>query len=149
MRVQQSISWKKYWIGQWKSLIRGTADLIIYIIMWDELKVGLCLLQNALFQELYKVHESEHVCGGSFVEGGAAKVDRRMKSSQVVQSSMAISAPKRDLSYTSILLIFYCNRKTAERRLWLASLFYLQIAAGDLEAVWIKVIKVMELIMII
>ena len=95
------------------------------------------------------MHESKHVCGGGFVEGRAANVDRRMKSSQVVQSSMAISAPKRDLSYTSIFLIFYCNRKTAERRLWLVSLFYLQIAAGDLEAVWIKVIKVMELIMII
>ena len=108
MRVQQSISWKKYWIGQWKSLIRGTADLIIYIIMWDELKVGLCLLQNALFQELYKVHESKHVCGGGFVEGRAANVDRRTRSSQVVPKFHGNFCPKKrsliHLNFPNILL---------------------------------------------
>ena len=89
-----------------------------------------------------------------YVEVALWKAEQQMLTEErevvkLFQSSMAISAPKRDPSYTSIFPIFYCNRKTAERRLWLASLFYLQIAAGDLEAVWIKVIKVMELIMII
>lgn len=56
MRVQQSISWKKYWIGQWKSLIRGTADLIIYIIMWDELKIAAGDLE-AVWIKVIKVME--------------------------------------------------------------------------------------------